>query len=84
MRGPLSVGASVSSTTITDGAIVGSPSYGDRVSQFSEYDPNGQSVRAAAGLTTYERRGWRRWLVPSGILLVAIAAFSLVGVAVTR
>ncbi len=52
--------------------------------QFSEHDPNGQSIRAAAGVARYDRNGWRRWLVPLGIMAVVVAAFSLVAVAVTR
>jgi hypothetical protein len=47
------------------------------VSQFSDHDPNGQAIRAAGGLSHYDRRGWRRWLVPAVIVLVVIAAASL-------
>jgi len=47
------------------------------VSQFSEHDPNGQAVRAARGLTHYDRRGWRRWLVPAVVGVVLIAAIAL-------
>ncbi|MFN8159390.1 MAG: hypothetical protein U0R68_18400 [Candidatus Nanopelagicales bacterium] len=54
------------------------------MSQFSDHDPSGQSIRAAEGVTRYDRRGWRRWLVPVGVLAVAVAALSLVAVAVTR
>ncbi|MFN8148150.1 MAG: hypothetical protein U0R76_11870 [Candidatus Nanopelagicales bacterium] len=52
--------------------------------QFSEHDPNGQAVQAASGIGTYDRSGWRRWLVPLGIMAVVVAAFSLVAAAVTR
>jgi len=48
--------------------------YGERVSQFSDHDPNGQAVRAAGGLTHYDRQGWRRWLVPAVVLVVVVAA----------
>jgi hypothetical protein len=44
------------------------------VSQFSDHDPNGQAIRAAGGLSHYDRRGWRRWLVPTVIVVVVIAA----------
>ncbi len=52
--------------------------------QFSENDPSGQSIRAAEGLTSYDGSGWRRWLVPVGVLAVVVAALAIVGVAVTR
>jgi len=47
------------------------------VSQFSDHDPNGQAIRAAGGLTHYDRRGWRRWLVPAVVLVVVVAAAAL-------
>ena len=47
------------------------------MSQFSEHDPNGQAVRAAGGLTHYDRRGWRRWLVPAVVGVVVLAAIAL-------
>jgi hypothetical protein len=47
------------------------------VNQFSEHDPNGQAVRAAGGLTHYDRRGWRRWLVPAVLAVVLVAAIGL-------
>ena len=54
------------------------------VSQFSEHDPNGQSIRAARGIARYDRRGWRRWLVPSVLGVVGLAAVSLLVVLLTR
>jgi len=48
--------------------------YGDLVSQFSDHDPNGQAIRAAGGLSHYDRQGWRRWLVPAVIALILVAA----------
>jgi hypothetical protein len=51
--------------------------YGDLVSEFSDHDPNGQAVRAAGGLTHYDRHGWRRWLVPAVFLVVVVAAVAL-------
>lgn len=48
------------------------------VSQFSDHDPSGQAVRAAAGLSHYDRRGWRRWLVPAVVAVVVLAAAALV------
>jgi len=48
------------------------------VSQFSDHDPNGQAIRAAAGLSHYDRRGWRRWLVPAVVAVVALAAAAVV------
>jgi hypothetical protein len=47
------------------------------VSQFSDHDPNGQAIRAAAGLSHYDRRGWRRWFVPAVILVVVLAVAAL-------
>jgi len=44
------------------------------VSQFSDHDPNGQAIRAAGGLSHYDRQGWRRWLVPAVIALILVAA----------
>jgi hypothetical protein len=51
--------------------------YGGLVSQFSDHDPNGQAIRAAGGLTHYDRRGWRRWLVPAVVIVVVVAAVAL-------
>ena len=48
------------------------------MSQFSDHDPNGQAIRAAAGLSHYDRRGWRRWLVPAVVAVVALAAAAVV------
>jgi hypothetical protein len=45
---------------------------------FSEHDPDGQAIRAAAGLGHYSRTGWRRWLVPAVLVLVALSAVALV------
>jgi hypothetical protein len=45
--------------------------------QFSEHDPNGQAIRTAAGLGSYERRGWRRVLVPIVLGVVVLAAMAL-------
>jgi hypothetical protein len=47
------------------------------VSQFSDDDPNGQTIRAAGGLSHYDRRGWRRWLVPAVVVVVVVAAAAL-------
>jgi hypothetical protein len=47
------------------------------VSQFSDHDPNGQMIRAAAGLSHYDRRGWRRRLVPAAVVIVLLAAAAL-------
>jgi hypothetical protein len=47
------------------------------VSQFSDHDPNGQAVRAASGLSHYDRSGWRRWLVPAVLVVVVLAAAAL-------
>jgi hypothetical protein len=47
------------------------------MSQFSEHDPNGQAIRAAGGVVRYDRRGWRRWLVPAVLAVVVIAAVAL-------
>jgi hypothetical protein len=54
------------------------------VSQFSDHDPNGQAVHAAGGLTHYDRTGWRRWLVPTVLVVVAAAAAALVIALVAR
>lgn len=71
--------------TLQAAPVVGGATYGGRVShQFSEHDPSGQSIRAAEGLTTYDSSGWRRWLVPLGVIAVVVAALSIVVVAVTR
>lgn len=51
--------------------------YCDRVSQFSDHDPNGQAIRALGGLSHYDRRGWRRWLVPTVVAVVVVAAAAL-------
>jgi hypothetical protein len=45
--------------------------------QFSEHDPNGQAIRTAAGLASYDRRGWRRVLVPLVLAVVVLAALAL-------
>jgi hypothetical protein len=47
------------------------------MSQFSDHDPDGQVVRAAGGLSHYDRRGWRRWLVPAAIVVILVAAAAL-------
>lgn len=54
------------------------------MSQFSDHDPNGQAVRAAGGLAHYDRRGWRRWLVPVVLVGVVLAAAALVLTLITR
>jgi hypothetical protein len=48
-----------------------------RMSQFSDHDPNGQAIRAASGLTHYDRTGWRRWLVPTALAVIVIAGVAL-------
>ena len=51
--------------------------YGEAMSQFSDHDPNGQAIGAAGGLSHYDRRGWRRWLVPAVIVVILVAAAAL-------
>ena len=45
---------------------------------FSEHDPSGLAIRAAAGIGHYPRTGWRRWLVPAVLVLLALSAVALV------
>jgi hypothetical protein len=48
------------------------------MSQFSEHDPSGQTIKGAAGIGRYERSGWRRWLVPAVAAVIAIAAVAVI------
>lgn len=48
------------------------------MSQFSGHDPNGQAISAAGGVARYDRRGWRRWLVPAAVGIAAVAALAVV------
>ena len=54
------------------------------MSQFSEHDPSGQSIKAAAGIGRYERSGWRRWLVPAVAAVIAIAAVAVIVTVLTN